>query len=66
MTEKKCSRAGCESQAVKLIQWRNPKIHSSDRVKVWAACDEHLGFLVDYLQARNFFLGVTDFAANGD
>lgn len=42
--------------ALHKVLWRNPKIHRGDRFKVWLACDEHLEFLVDYLQTRNFYL----------
>lgn len=56
MTQSKCSRAGCQLAASSLIYWRNPKVHSPDRRKTWAACSEHLEFLVDYLKARNFYL----------
>lgn len=40
-----------------MIEWRNPKVHSVDRVKSWAGCDEHTSYLIDYLEARKFFLG---------
>jgi hypothetical protein len=49
-----CSRAGCGEPATFSVNWRNPKIHSSDRVKVWLACDEHRDFLREFLLARNF------------
>lgn len=49
-----CSRAGCRAVAVWRIEWRNPKIHSPDRRKVWVACDDHREFLRDYLAARDF------------
>jgi hypothetical protein len=49
-----CSRAGCRSTAQWRVEWRNPKIHSPDRTKVWVACDEHRDFLRDYLAAREF------------
>lgn len=53
----KCSRAGCQAEAKSLIEWRNPKVHSPDRVKTWAGCDDHTRYLIDYLEARKFFLG---------
>jgi hypothetical protein len=53
-TPPRCSRAGCSAQATFAINWRNPKIHSADRVKVWLACDEHRGYLAEYLGARSF------------
>jgi hypothetical protein len=49
-----CSRAGCRTLASWNVNWRNPRIHSSDRVKIWLACDEHVDYLRDYLQARDF------------
>ncbi|WP_223690571.1 hypothetical protein [Leifsonia poae] len=49
-----CSRAGCGSTSAWRVEWRNPKIHSADRVKVWLACDEHVDFLREYLSARDF------------
>jgi len=45
---------------VKLVIWRNPKIHTDGRTKTWQACAEHLDFLRDYLDARGFFLEVRD------
>jgi hypothetical protein len=49
-----CSRAGCSNAATTTVNWRNPRIHSLDRVKVWLACDEHADYLRDYLSARDF------------
>ncbi|UJP10936.1 hypothetical protein L2X99_04830 [Microbacterium sp. KUDC0406] len=55
MTEElECSRAGCRRTATHHILWRNPRIHSADRTKVWLACDEHVGFLSEYLRSREF------------
>ena len=54
-----CSRAGCRESAVVAVNWRNPRIHSPDRVKVWLACDEHREYLRDYLAARDFPVRVT-------
>lgn len=53
-----CSRAGCASRAEWRIQWRNPKIHAADRVKVWLACPEHVDYLREFLAARDFPLQV--------
>jgi hypothetical protein len=50
----RCSRAGCELRATYTVNWRNPKIHSPERVKVWHACDDHVEYLHDYLGARDF------------
>ncbi|MGB4137347.1 MAG: hypothetical protein WA971_12335 [Microbacterium sp.] len=49
-----CSRATCRSAATHQILWRNPRIHAEDRQKTWLACDEHVGFLSDYLRSREF------------
>lgn len=49
-----CSRAGCHAPATTKIVWRNPRIHTPDRRKIWLACDEHAAFLRDYLAARDF------------
>ena len=56
----KCSRAGCEAEAGFQIEWRNPKIHGEDRVKIWVACADHRDFLVDYLQTRSFPVAVKE------
>jgi hypothetical protein len=52
--ELRCSKAGCRDGAVWNVNWRNPRIHTPDRVKVWLACDEHREFLHDYLATRGF------------
>ena len=49
-----CSAAGCDAPATWRINWRNPRIHSADRVKVWLACDTHRSTLGDYLTTRGF------------
>jgi len=53
-----CSRAGCRETASWRIEWRNPRIHAEDRVKVWLACDEHEEFLREFLAAREFPLRI--------
>ncbi|GAA0994983.1 hypothetical protein JOE66_001899 [Subtercola frigoramans] len=60
---RECSRAGCRSEATYSIGWRNPRIHSEDRVKVWVACGEHVGYLSEFLRARDFPVTVTDLQA---
>lgn len=57
--DKRCSRAGCTEAAHFNVNWRNPKIHGLDRVKVWLACDEHRDFLREFLLARSFPVVVT-------
>ncbi len=54
-----CSRAGCRADAIARIEWRNPRIHPEGRVKVWLGCDEHRGWLRDYLASREFPVRVT-------
>lgn len=48
-----CSARGCTAEAHWWVVWNNPKIHTPDREKVWAACDEHKASLSDYLAARS-------------
>ncbi len=55
----RCSRAGCTADAAWQVNWRNPRLHTPDRVKVWLACDEHREFLSGYLAARRFPVAVT-------
>ncbi|MEF2979238.1 hypothetical protein [Subtercola sp. YIM 133946] len=56
--QRECSRAGCRAEATQAISWRNPRIHSADRVKVWVACDEHVDFLREFLASRDFPVAV--------
>ncbi|KAF2416627.1 hypothetical protein [Microbacterium sp. B35-30] len=57
-----CSRAGCRAAAGWRIDWRNPRIHAADRRKTWVACDEHVGYLRDFLSARDFPVSVAPLA----
>jgi hypothetical protein len=43
------------------INWRNPKLHAPDRVKVWVSCEEHRTFFLDYFLNRGFPVSVTPF-----
>ena len=49
-----CSAKGCRADASYVVVWNNPKLHTSDREKTWAACGEHRQTLADYLQVRGF------------
>jgi len=49
-----CSAAGCTAAGAWRVNWRNPRIHPEDRVKVWLACDAHRASLADYLRTRGF------------
>jgi hypothetical protein len=62
-TTPQCSRAGCGAPATASVNWRNPRIHSADRVKVWLACAEHVDYLREFLEARNFPVEVVPFAS---
>jgi hypothetical protein len=53
-----CSRADCRSAGLWRLDWRNPRIHSGDRVKTWLACDDHVDYLRAFLAARDFPLTV--------
>jgi hypothetical protein len=50
----RCSSAGCTDAAAWRVNWRNPRIHTPDRVKVWLACDAHRETLGAYLSTRGF------------
>ncbi|WP_292836022.1 hypothetical protein [Microbacterium sp.] len=63
MSDRVCSRAGCRAEAVRQVVWRNPRIHTADRRKIWAACAEHVDYLRDYLAARDFPVEVVEFGA---
>jgi len=54
-----CSAAGCREAAAWRVNWRNPRLHSPDRVKVWLACDAHRDHLEGYLGSRGFPVVVT-------
>lgn len=54
-----CSRAQCGAKANWNVNWRNPRIHGPERVKVWLGCDDHVDFLADYLRSRSFPVKVT-------
>jgi hypothetical protein len=58
-TTTRCSAAGCADPAEWRINWRNPRIHTIERVKVWLACDAHRGHLTGYLSSRGFPVVVT-------
>ncbi|MEP7020396.1 MAG: hypothetical protein ABI808_07080 [Pseudonocardiales bacterium] len=53
----RCSAKGCRAPASEDLQWRNPQLHDTARVKHWMACPEHADGLADFLAARGFLLG---------
>lgn len=60
MTDAICSRAGCRDAARWHIEWRNPRIHTADRRKVWVACDAHVDYLRGFLTSRAFPVSVVE------
>lgn len=57
-----CSSAGCRATPDWELRWRNPRLHSPERVKRWLACADHLEHLSGYLRDRAFPLEVVAFA----
>ena len=57
----KCSRNGCASVARVMLDWRNPNVHTSGRLKTWAACELHANYLAEFLRVRGFLLGTRPF-----
>ncbi|WP_130013896.1 hypothetical protein [Serinicoccus sediminis] len=53
-----CSAKACRAQAERAVVWRNPRLHTADRRKVWLACPSHEDHLRDFLQLRGFLLEV--------
>lgn len=49
-----CSAKACGATAAYLVVWNNPRLHTPDREKTWAACPDHRESLADYLQVRGF------------
>lgn len=49
-----CSAKGCRSDAVWVLAWNNPKLHTPSRRKTWAACDQHREQLAQFLTLRGF------------
>lgn len=63
MSAAQCSRAGCLADAQWQVVWRNPRIHTEDRRKIWVACDDHVAYLRDFVAARDFPVAVGPLAA---
>ena len=61
-----CARAGCVNDSAWQVNWRNPRIHTIKRIKVWVACNEHVEFLRDYLDTRGFPVVVTPIGSYPD
>lgn len=54
MSDTRCSRAGCHDAARWQVIWRNPRIHTDGREKIWVACDDHVAYLRGFVAARDF------------
>ncbi|WP_408907181.1 hypothetical protein [Streptomyces cavernicola] len=53
-----CSAKGCRADAVWVLAWNNPKLHTPERRKTWLACDEHREHLSKFLGVRGFLKDV--------
>ncbi|HEX6920329.1 MAG TPA: hypothetical protein VF314_08885 [Actinomycetes bacterium] len=49
-----CSAKGCRAGATWVLAWNNPKLHTPERRKAWAACEHHRDHLAQFLQTRGF------------
>ena len=58
----RCSSKGCASEAVWALVWNNPRLHTADRRKTWAACDGHREHLAGFLTVRGFLREVVPVA----
>lgn len=50
-----CSRKGCRNDAGWSLLWNNPRIHTPERRKAWAACAEHVSWFEVYLGERGLW-----------
>ncbi len=53
-----CSAKGCRREATHAVVWRNPRIHTAQRRKVWVACAEHVEQLRAFVDLRGFLIEV--------
>ena len=53
-----CSAKGCRAVPEHAVVWRNPRLHTPERRKVWLACEEHRDHLRDFVQVPGFLLEV--------
>lgn len=49
-----CSAKGCRQDAVWVLVWNNPRLHTPGREKTWVACDDHRASLSEFLDRRSF------------
>ncbi|MFD6293080.1 hypothetical protein [Streptomyces sp. NPDC060205] len=53
-----CSAKACRADAVWVLAWNNPKLHTPERRKTWLACEEHRDHLSKFLGVRGFLKDV--------
>jgi hypothetical protein len=51
-----CSAKGCRATASWAHLWNNPRLHTTDRRKVWLACEDHRSSLGEFLSVRGFLV----------
>ncbi|GAA2247398.1 hypothetical protein GCM10010401_21450 [Rarobacter faecitabidus] len=51
-----CNSKRCTEPAEFAVRWNNPKVHTPDRRKIWAACPGHVDHLQRFLELRGFWL----------
>jgi hypothetical protein len=61
-----CSAKGCRQSAAWVLAWNNPKLHTPDRRKTWAACEEHRAQLTAFLETRGFLRETLSFEEHGE
>ncbi|MFI7388734.1 hypothetical protein [Streptomyces sp. NPDC049813] len=61
-TTPQCSAKGCRADAVWVLAWNNPKLHTPERRKTWLACEEHREHLAQFLGVRGFLKDVVPLA----
>ncbi|MDP9436252.1 MAG: hypothetical protein M3P93_14120 [Actinomycetota bacterium] len=49
-----CSAKGCRAEALWVLVWNNPTLHTPEREKTWVACDDHRAHLAGFLEVRGF------------
>lgn len=50
----RCSAKGCRATATSALLWNNPRLHTTERRKVWLACPDHVESLGSFLASRGF------------
>ncbi|MGB3186187.1 MAG: hypothetical protein WBG36_02675 [Ornithinimicrobium sp.] len=53
-----CSAKACRAAATHAVIWRNPRLHTASRRKVWTACPDHHESLAGFLELRGFLIEV--------